>query len=322
MNETRKKRLVGPVIAIRTFRTNDGKLNLEKQQQHLKWMIDQGINEGNGVVMGAGGGGEGYFMDDGEWRAIVELTAAECKGRVPSIAGIFELSAREAVRKAAIAAELGIDFVQIQPPHYMVPTDDEVFEHYKAVNDAADVGIMCYNAPWAMPQPGYDLTPPLLERLAGLDNVEGVKWSSFDLRNYVTCLRLFADKLNFINNQPPFVLSLPIKLGMTGFINAHGNVAPRLVLHIWDLWKNKRYEEYDELTLRMYVDPILRVHMPEELKWRGMGEGPLARLGMEAAGLSMGPSFPAQQPLSDEFIRNLRESYDRSGVAEWVDWKE
>lgn len=322
MSEERQKRLVGPVIAIRTIRTDDGKLNLEKQQRHLKWMIDQGINEGNGVVMGAGGGGEGYFMDDGEWRAIVELTAAECKGRVPSIAGIFELSSREAVRKATIAAELGIDFVQIQPPHYLVPTDDEVFEHYKAVNDAADVGIMCYNAPWAMPQPGYELTPPLLDRLVELGNVEGVKWSSFNLRNYVTCLRLFADQLNFINNQPPFVLSLPIKLGMTGFINWHGCVAPRLVLHIWDLWKNKRYDEYDELTLRLYVDPILRVHMPEEIQWRGMGEGPLARLGMEAAGLSMGPSFPAQQPLGDEFIRNYRENYEKSGVAEWVDWKE
>ena len=51
---------------------------------------------------------------------------------------------------------------------------------------------------------------------------------------YVTCLRLFADKLNVINNQPPFVLSLPIKLDMIGFFNAHGNVALRLVLHIWD----------------------------------------------------------------------------------------
>ena len=43
---------------------------------------------------------------------------------------------------------------------------------------------------------------------------------------------------------------------------------------------------------------------------------------MEVAGLAMGPSFPAQQPLGDEFIRNFRESYDKSGVAEWVDWKE
>ena len=322
MSKERQSRLAGPVIAIRTFRTEDGKLDLEKQRRHLRWMIDQGIDEGNGVVMGAGGGGEGYFMDDDEWRGVVEVTAEECQGRVPSLAGIFELSSRAAARKAAIAAELGITFAQVQPPHYMVPTDDEVFHHYRAVNDAADIGIMCYNAPWAMPKPGYELTPPILERLLTLENVEGVKWSSHDMRNYVTCLRLFAKELNFINNQPPFVLSIPIKLGMTGFIDSRGNVAPRLVLHIWELWRNKKYDEYDELLLRLYIDPQLRISMPEELQWRGMGEGPLARLGMECAGLRMGPSFPAQQPLTEAFIKNYREGYENSGLAEWVDWEE
>jgi len=322
MTDTRRQRLVGPVIALRTFRTEDGRLDLDKQRRHLDWMIEQGINQGNGVVMGAAGGGEGYFMDDGEWRAVVELTAEVCRGRVPSVSGVFDLSAREAAKKAAFSEQVGIDFVQVQPPHYMVPTDDEVLAHFQAVNDAAGVGIMCYNSPWAMPNPGYEFRPPLLERLLELENVVGVKWSSFDLRNYVTCLRLFASEVNFINNQPPFVLSLPIKLGMTGFINAHGNCAPRLVLHIWDLWKNKKYDEYDDLILRMYVDPQLRIHMPEELQWRGMGEGPLARLGMEAMGLKMGPTFPAQQPLSAAFVKNWMRGYRQSGLAEWVDWEE
>ena len=113
-----------------------------------------------------------------------------------------------------------------------------------------------------------------------------------------------------------------IDQGITGFINGHGNVAPRLVLHIWDLWQNKRYDEYDQLVLRMYVDPVLRMHMPEELRWRGMGEGLLARLEMETAGLKMGPSFPAQQPLGEEFARDLREGFAKSGLADWVDWKE
>jgi len=322
MSATRQGRLVGPVIALRTFRTEDGKLHLEKQRRHLRWLIDRGINEGNGVIMGAGGGGEGYFMDDEEWRAVVEVTAGECKGRVPSMAGIFDLSVREAAKKAAYCEKVGIDFVQVQPPHYMVPTDDEVFHHFKAIHDTADVGVVCYNAPWAMPTPGYEFRPSLFERLARLENVEGVKWSSYDMRNFVTCLRLFAGEFNFISNQPYFVLSVPIKLGMTGFINSEGNLAPRLVLHIWDLWKNKKYDEYDEFILKMYVDPYLRVHMPEELQWRGMGEGPLARLGMEAMGCRMGPSFPAQQPLSETFRKEFLEGYRRSGKAEWVDWKE
>ena len=322
MSTARKSKLVGPVICLRTIRTEDGQMDLDRQRRHLRWLLDQGVNEGNGLIMFAAGGSEGYFLHDDEWKASVDFLAEECKGRVPSIAGIFNLSARKCAEKAAYCAEIGIDFVQTQPPHYMVPTDDEVYHHFKAINDAADIGIMLYNAPWAMPRPGYEFTPPVLERLIQLRNIEGLKWSSWDMRNYVTCARLFAQEINFINNQPAFVLSLPIKLGFTGFLNAHGNCAPRLALHIWDLWKNKKYDEFDDLMLKMYVDPSLRVHQPEEIQWRGMGEGPKARLGMEAMGLKMGPSFPAQQPLSEAFVQAFMEGYDKSGIAEWVDWKE
>jgi 4-hydroxy-tetrahydrodipicolinate synthase len=321
MATSRKQKLVGPVICLRTMRTEDGRLDLEQQRRHLRWLLDQGINEGNGVIMFAGGGSEGYFLDEQEWKASVDFLAEECRGRVPSLAGIFTISAREAARKAAYCASIGIDFVQLQAPHYMVPTDDEVFYHFKAINDAADVGIMLYNSPWAMPRPGYEFTPPILERLIQLQNVEGLKLASWDMRNFVTLARLFASEINFINNQPPFVLSLPIKLGFTGFLHSDGCCAPRLSLHIWDLWKNKQYDAYDDLILKMYVDSKLRVHMPEEIQWRGMGEGPLARLGMEAMGLKMGPSFPAQQPLPDAFVENFMEGFRRSGVAEWIDWK-
>lgn len=124
MSTARKSKMVGPVICLRTFRTGDGKMNLTKQRKHLHWLLDQGINEGNGVVMFAGGGSEGYFMDDDEWRAAVALLAEECKGRVTSLAGVFELSAKKAAKKAAYCADLGIDFVQVQPPHYMVPVED------------------------------------------------------------------------------------------------------------------------------------------------------------------------------------------------------
>jgi 4-hydroxy-tetrahydrodipicolinate synthase len=268
MATSRQEKLVGPVVVQRTFRTEDGQLNLEKQRRHLRWVIDQGITEGNGVIMHAGGGSEGYFMDDDEWEASVSLLVEECKGRVPCTAGIFELSAREAARKAAYCADIGIDFVQVQPPHYMVPTDDEVFEHYRTINEAADVGILLYNAPWAMPRPGYEFTPPLLERLVELENVEGVKWSSWDMRNYVSCLVLFADKLNFINNQG-FVLSLPIRLGMKGFINSDGNAAPRLVLHLWDLWKNKKLDEYDARFLVVFLrgeqEPLAKIDYGDDV---------------------------------------------------------
>ena len=322
MNSDRSSLMVGPVICLRTIRTEDGKMDLDKQRRHLKWLLDQGINYGNGVIMFAGGGSEGYFYSEEEWKSAVDLLAEECKGRVPSLAGIFELSATEAARKAKYCEKIGIDFIQVQPPHYIVPTDDEVFTHFQIISDAADVGIVLYNSPWAMPRPGYEFHPAIMERLIKLDNIAALKWSSWDMRNYFTVAKLFTDEINLINNQPPFVLSLPIKLGFKGFLNAHGNCAPRLALHIWDLWKNKKYDEFDELMLKMYINPTLKINMPEEIQWRGMGEGPLARLGMEAMGLKMGPPFPAQVPLGKAFVKNFMEGYKKSGIHDWVDWKE
>lgn len=322
MSKERQNKLVGPVMALRTFRTEDGELELDKQRFHLNWVIEQGITEGKGCIMVAGGGSEGYFMSDSEWEAQVEAAVEVANGRVPIVAGVFELSAREAVKKSEYAARVGADFVQIAPPHYMVPTDDEIYHHYKAVNDTVDIGIFAYNTPWAMPQPGYDFTEKVLEQFTQLENVEALKWSSHDQNHYVKMARMFAGELNFIDNQTNNVLSLPIKLGFTGFINSDGLVAPRLALHQWELWKNKRYEEFDDLVLKLYVDPFLRLKQPEDISWQSMGEGPHARLGMEAMGLKMGPSFPAQQPLSDDSVRQRIEGVKLSGVLEWVDWKE
>ena len=270
----------------------------------------------------AAGGSEGYFMSDEEWKAQVKMGAEVCKGRVPSVAGVFELSATEAVKRAQYAADVGCDFVQIAPPHYMVPTDDEVYHHFKIINDNVDIGIMAYNTPWAMPAPGYSFTENVLNKFLDLKNVEGVKWSSFDQTQFVTIARRFADKLAFIDNQVPKHLSLSIKLGFSGFINSDGLVAPRLVLHLWKLWKENRREEYDDLLLKLYVDPALGLAQPEDITWTSMGEGPHVRIGMEALGMKMGPSFPAQLPLSDASIRRRAEAFSNGGIMDWVDWRE
>ena len=314
--------LVGPVMALRTFTTEDGEIDLEKQRFHLNWVIENGITTGNGCIMVAAGGSEGYFMSDAEWEAHIDMGAEVAAGRVPIIAGLFELSAREAVKKAKFAASVGADFVQVAPPHYMAPTDAEIAEHFRMINDEVDIGIFAYNTPWAMPQPGYDFTERMFEKFVELEHVVAVKWSSHDQQHYVTMARLFADKLNLIDNQIQRVLSLPIKLGFAGFINSDVLAAPRLGLHLWDLWKNRRYEEFDDLMLKLYVDPFLRVKQPEDITWSSMGEGPHVRVGMEALGMKMGPAFPAQQPLSEDSVRQRVEGFAKGGLIDWVDWNE
>ena len=98
----------GTVGALRTFTFEDHTPDLAKQAFHLDWVISQGITTGNACIMVAAGGSEGYFMSDDEWRDEVRLAATVADGRVPIIAGVFELSAREAVEEGRVRGAIGV----------------------------------------------------------------------------------------------------------------------------------------------------------------------------------------------------------------------
>ncbi len=318
MSLSRKEKLVGVVTSLPTFCDDDYNLLLDRQRKHIGWVIDRGLKEGSAVLMASGGLGEGYFLSDDEFRQIVDVLVDAARGDVPTMVGVFELSAREAAKKARYAADAGIDFIQLSPPHYMVPSEEDVFGHFRYVNDHADVGIMAYNIPWAMPKPGFDLTAGLLNRFTELENVVGVKWSSHDIRHFLQILRQFSDRFNFIDNMQIF--SLGAKLGMKGYISHWGNAAPKLALRWWELLKNGQYDEFDREFLKMKFDPYIQVVAPEQQKWVGMGEGPTARLSLKLLGLDSGPPFPAQAMVSEEYIERARKAVQASGVLEFVEW--
>ena len=317
MAKSRKEKLQGVVVSLPTFNDEDYNLLLKKERRHIQWLTEHGLVHGNGVIMIAGGLGEGYFLDDDEWRALADCLIEAVDGKAPTCIGVFELSARRAAKKAKYAADIGIDFLQFAPPHYMVPSEEDVFGHFKYVNDAADVGIMGYNIPWAMPSPGFEYRESLFERFLDLENVVGIKWSSHDINHYAKMLRLFADKFNFINNGG--ILGLGPRLGVKGFIDFQANLAPALSLRKWELIKAGNWEELEKIELSKF-DASVRVVHPEEVSWSGMGEGPTARLGLRALGLDSGPHFPAQASPPDAYVEAYLRSVEASGIREHVEW--
>ena len=316
--DARRDKLQGVVISLPTFCDNDYNLLLDRQRTHIGWLIEQGMVEGTAVLMGSAGLGEGYFLGDDEFERIVDVLAEEAAGRVPTMVGVFELSAREAAKKATYAARAGIDIVQLALPHYMAPSEDDVFGHFQYVNDHADIAIMAYNTPWAMPKPEFELSAGLLERFIELEHVVGVKWASHDINHYLAILRQFADRFNFIDNM--VIFSLGFRLGMKGFIWPRANAAPRLGLRWWDMIRSERFDDFDKEFLRMQFDPFVTVVAPEAQAWVGMGEGPTARLALEVMSLDSGPPFPAQATPPDEYMESARRAMESSGILDWVDW--
>ncbi|GEM_PF-482065 len=316
--EALKEKLVGVVVSLPTFCDHEHRVQIAPFRRHVRWLIERGIRTGSGVLLGAGGLGEGYFLTDDEFRALAEALVEEAAGRVPTMVGIFDLNAREAARKARYAASVGVDFIQLAPPHYMLPSEEDIITHFRYVHDAAPIGIMAYHTPWAMPAPGYEFSPRLLERFLELERIVGIKWASYDVWHYTSILRLFGDRFAFIDNM--LVLSLGFRLGARGFIDFFANVAPRLSLTFWELLKQRRYDEFDAMYLRLRFDPFIRLIRPEQQRWIGVGEGPTSRLWLRLFGMETGPAFPPQAPLSPEYEEAARRALEHSGLREWIEW--
>ena len=101
MTLTRKDRLVGIVVSLPTFTDADHTVLLEPLRKHVRWLVSKGLVTGSAVLMGSAGLGEGYFLTDDEFRAITDTLAEAANGEVPTMVGIFDLSAgRQPKRRA------------------------------------------------------------------------------------------------------------------------------------------------------------------------------------------------------------------------------
>ena len=313
-----RDRLVGPIVSLPTFCDEDYNLLLDRQRVHIRWLLEKGIKDGDGVLLIAGGVGETYMLEDEEFRTLADLVVEEADGRAPTMVMISELGCRRAAAKARYAADAGVDFVLLSPPHYSLPTEDDIFLHHQYVTDAADIGIVLYNSYWVMPGPGYAYSAHLLERFAELENVVGVKWSAKTLNDWLGMQKRFGDRFNFIQNM--FVFSFGVRYGMKGFIDMYGNATPRLSLHMWDLLKNGRFGEFDELFQRIRVDPFLPRGDGSDPSWSSVGDGWHALASLKLLGLDAGPAFPGQAPPTKEYVEFHRRALDEGGMMEWADW--
>ena len=114
-------------------------------------------------------------------------------------------------------------------------------------------------------------------------------------------------------------MSIGYQMGARGFTDFMINVAPRLSLLRWQLVKEQRWTEFDELEVRMRYDPAFAVQ-PEDMRAAGMGEGPDARLRLSVLGMETGPHFPAQAGYPQSHIDAYKKTVDASGIRDWVDW--
>jgi 4-hydroxy-tetrahydrodipicolinate synthase len=208
----------GSYVAIVTpFR--DGKLDRAAYERLIDFQIESGTN---GIVP-CGTTGESATLSHDEHEELIKLTIELVRGRVPVIAGTGSNSTREALRLTAGAKAAGADAVLLITPYYNKPSQQGLFEHYKAINDEVDIPQVVYNVPG---RTGVSLAPTTIFRLAELKNVAAVKdaTGSMDWTSEVCG----GCDLAVLSGDDSATLPM-ISLGATGVISVLANVAPKMM---------------------------------------------------------------------------------------------
>lgn len=203
----------------------DGSVDVAGLRAFVDWQIAQGIH---GLIP-LGSTGEFLSLSDDEKELVAATVIDQARRRVPVLIGTGAEDTRDVVRLSRRAEALGADGVMIIPPFYSTPTDDELVHHYKTVADAISLPIMVYNNPATA---NVDLKPPLVARLAEIDNCLYIKESTLEVTRVRDIIRLCGDRMTVFGGILGFESFVE---GAQGWVAVASNVAPQAMAKIFSL---------------------------------------------------------------------------------------
>jgi 4-hydroxy-tetrahydrodipicolinate synthase len=237
----------GSYVALITPFKN-GAIDEDAFRSFVEWQIEQGTD---GLVP-CGTTGESPTLSHEEHMRVTEICIEVAAGRVPVIAGAGSNSTDEAISLAKHAKEAGADAALVVTPYYNKPTQAGMYEHYKAINDAAQIPIIIYNIP---ARSIVDMTVETMAKLAELEYIVGVKDATSDLnRPMLTALAMGPDFCQLSGEDGtavPFLAG-----GGHGCISVTGNILPRLCSDMQNAWRDGDVAKAMELQ-----NVLMPVHM-------------------------------------------------------------
>ncbi|MEI7679354.1 MAG: 4-hydroxy-tetrahydrodipicolinate synthase [Betaproteobacteria bacterium] len=213
--------LSGSVVAIVTPMHEDGSLDLDAFRKLMDWHISEGTD---GIVV-VGTTGESPTVDCDEHHLLIKTAVEHGNRRVPIIAGTGANSTREAIELSAYAKQVGADMSLSVVPYYNKPTQEGLYQHFRAIAEAVDIPQILYNVPG---RTVADLSNETTLRLAQIPNVVGLKDATGNLERGSDLLRQIPAGFSVYSGDDATALAMML-LGGHGVISVTANVAPRLM---------------------------------------------------------------------------------------------
>lgn len=286
-------RLQGLMTALVTpFR--GGTVDEKAFERFVDWQIKEGVN---GLVV-CGTTGESPTLTEAEQDRLLEIAVEVAARRVPVVMGTGSFDTADVIRRTQSATKLGADCALIVTPYYNKPSQEGLFQHFKAVHDSTEIPILLYNIP---PRCVVDILPPTMQRLSQLPRIIGVKDATGDLTRPVrTRLDCGANFLQFGGDD--MLASAHLAQGGVGCISVSGNVAPKLCVAMQDAWRSgdmPRFNELRDLLMPLHQSMFLDTN-PVPVKYA------VSLLGMMSEEVRL-PMVPLQQGVKAQIAEVLQQ---------------
>jgi 4-hydroxy-tetrahydrodipicolinate synthase len=207
----------------------DGGIDEQSYRDFIEWHIAEGTHG----VIACGTTGESPTVSHAENKRVNEIAVEACKGRIPVLAGTGSNNTAEAIDMTRHAAEIGADAALVVTPYYNKPSQEGLYQHFKAVHDACDIPIMIYNIPGRC---AVDMQPATMARLAELPRIVGVKDSSNDPKRPYATRQACGPEFTQMSGEDATVMPF-LAMGGHGCISVTANVAPRLLAQMHEAWQ-------------------------------------------------------------------------------------
>lgn len=298
----------GPVTIVFTPFTSDGtRINEEQLRKNVRFMIDQGMGKECGVLVSGGSTGDCYVLTLEERKKVFSIVCEEAKGKCPVFCGINSTSTNEAIELAQYAEKCGAQGVMSTPPFYWInPTEEILYQHYKALSDNCSLGIMIYNNPNITAQ---DISLETLRRLSEIENVVALKECSANIVKFKLVVEELSDKLVVINGAGEWIEPLGYQLGTPAFITAYANMYPKQIIEIHKLASCGKYDEANKIIMKF--KPL------KTMLWNGVrkfGASSEARIYKEMAdilGFNEGGARLPIMALPEDFRNELKKAVEK-----------
>ncbi len=289
----------GSMVALVTPMHADGALDEKSLQQLVEFHVENGTD----AIIAVGTTGESATLDHEEHCRVIRQVVEFSAGRIPVIAGTGANSTTEAIDLTRCAMEAGADACLLVTPYYNKPTQEGLYQHFRAVAEAVPVPQILYNVPG---RTACDMLPETIERLSLISNIIGIKEATGDLERGREILQRCGDKLNLYSGDDSTAMEL-ILLGGKGDISVTANVAPRAMHEMC-----KAALAGDRSGAEALNQPLEDLHRdlfvesnPIPVKWA------LHEMGLIPSGIRL-----PLTPLADNYHDTVRRALRKAGVVE------